>query len=249
MICIRDLLAKEQGAWSTYHTNKEEKFKIDWEKTGDTVKLHIADYAKILKYPEIALLHELLVHLIQEKIEWATNSTPKKVDNGINQPNPSRIPPINLSTSSTPPIAFPQKETPPPQNPPPQEEDISALLNTDVDYPLEEEEVAPDEKRTTNKSLPTSSQITAEPLQKLETSSIKNMRVDWYMHLTAEGKFVLLPGNIIEISPKAVRFQINQRNQIWIPKSVIKSPLPDAGADQLLVEKWWLEKNLEKVIV
>jgi hypothetical protein len=248
MICIRDLLAKDHGTWTTFHTNKEEKFKIALEKTEDTLKINIAEYAKLIKYPETVLLHELLCHLVQEKIEWATNSTPKKSENSTSQPSSSRTASIKPSTPSTPPTlpshaaSLPQKVTPPPPNPAQHEEDISLVVNADIDYPFEEEE-----EIIRKEEIKSQTTLASNPIS--ENNPGKDERVEWYMHLLAEGKFVFIPGNIIETSPKAVRFQITQKNQIWIPKSVIKPPLPDTGADRVLVEKWWLEKNLEKVTV
>ena len=75
MVWIIRVLNKGVNSWSSYHTFKDNKTSISfkWE-DGEKAKLwiHIGSYSKVLEYAQFKILEMLLVHILKEKIEFAT---------------------------------------------------------------------------------------------------------------------------------------------------------------------------------
>ncbi|MCK4284766.1 MAG: hypothetical protein KAX18_01135, partial [Candidatus Lokiarchaeota archaeon] len=73
VVMILEVLKKKMKSWSTVHSFKEDKtsISISWE--GETkVWFNIGDYPKMLSFAQIEILKLLLLHLLEEKIEFAT---------------------------------------------------------------------------------------------------------------------------------------------------------------------------------
>lgn len=68
----------------------------------------------------------------------------------------------------------------------------------------------------------------------------------WLNSLKKIGEDYCLPGQITCNRPKAIAFQITGKNQIWIPKSII-IPINTPNINGVVVKKWWLQKNLDKI--
>jgi len=84
---ILEVLKKKMKSWSTVHSFKEDKtsISISWE--GETkVWFNIGDYPKMLSFAQIEILKLLLLHLLEEKIEFATISDMSKNQVVIDQP-------------------------------------------------------------------------------------------------------------------------------------------------------------------
>lgn len=97
IIMILQVLTKNIGKWSTYHTFKEESTQIsfNWDENNKQILfIKIGDYAKKLNWSQIEILRRLLEHILVEKIENATVST-GMTTNTI----PSNIPEISKNES------------------------------------------------------------------------------------------------------------------------------------------------------
>ena len=87
VVMILEVLKKKMKSWSTVHSFKEDKtsISISWE--GETkVWFNIGDYPKMLSFAQIEILKLLLLHLLEEKIEFATISDMPKNQVIIDQP-------------------------------------------------------------------------------------------------------------------------------------------------------------------
>jgi hypothetical protein len=87
VVMILEVLKKKMKSWSTVHSFKEDKtsISISWE--GETkVWFNIGDYPKMLSFAQIEILKLLLLHLLEEKIEFATISDMSKNQIVIDQP-------------------------------------------------------------------------------------------------------------------------------------------------------------------
>ncbi|MCK4286173.1 MAG: hypothetical protein KAX18_08215 [Candidatus Lokiarchaeota archaeon] len=75
VVMILEVLKKNQKTWSTVHSFKEDKtlISVNWE--GDNkIWFNVGDYPKMLGFAQIEILKLLLLHLLEEKIEFATTS-------------------------------------------------------------------------------------------------------------------------------------------------------------------------------
>jgi len=87
VVMILEVLKKKIKSWSTVHNFKEDKtpISVNWE--GETkVWFNIGDYPKMLSFAQIEILKLLLLHLLEEKIEFATISDMSKPQVIIEQP-------------------------------------------------------------------------------------------------------------------------------------------------------------------
>ncbi len=84
---ILEVLEKNSLAWSGYHAFKGNKTPINvkWETPESTrLWINIGNYSKMLQSPEITILRMLMEHVLQEKIEHATQpSFSKKASNSM----------------------------------------------------------------------------------------------------------------------------------------------------------------------
>lgn len=83
IVLILSVLNKKSESWAAYHsfkdTNTQIQFKWD-ENTEETLWVHIGSYSKMLKSAQIEILRLVLTHILNEKIEFATNSKEIKQD-------------------------------------------------------------------------------------------------------------------------------------------------------------------------
>ncbi len=77
IIQLINVVGKENAKWSTVHRFNNETTSIFVQNNSGMVNIKIADYGKLLKYPESKLFYDLLIHIYQEKIENATSSYQK----------------------------------------------------------------------------------------------------------------------------------------------------------------------------
>jgi len=95
IVMILEVVKEKRDTWSIFHTYKEEKTVIEfkWLKEIDKEKdkvlqIKIGNYVKRLKWAQIKILEELLTHVLEEKIIFATSkSSSKPKDIKINQTN------------------------------------------------------------------------------------------------------------------------------------------------------------------
>ncbi|UYP44863.1 hypothetical protein NEF87_001148 [Candidatus Lokiarchaeum ossiferum] len=77
MIAILELLSDNQTTskkWSTVHRFGQEQTPITFEKRNDALTISVPGYQKYMKFPETKLLTDLLQHIYNEKIIYATKS-------------------------------------------------------------------------------------------------------------------------------------------------------------------------------
>lgn len=75
VVMILEVLKKKIKSWSTIHSFKDDKtpISVSWE--GDSkVWFNIGNYPKMLGFAQIEILKLLLLHLLEEKIKFATTS-------------------------------------------------------------------------------------------------------------------------------------------------------------------------------
>lgn len=80
----------------------------------------------------------------------------------------------------------------------------------------------------------------------LENNTSNDKIQTWLNSLKKIGEDYCLPGVITCNRPKAIAFQITGKNQIWIPKSIM-IPINTPNINGVVVKKWWLQKNLDKI--
>ena len=78
IIMILSVLDRKSLNWQSYHTYKDKKTSISfgWEdETAKTLWINIDKYSKMLNYAQAEILRMLLLHILDEKIKYATSST------------------------------------------------------------------------------------------------------------------------------------------------------------------------------
>jgi hypothetical protein len=75
LISIIKPLSEGEGKWSTVHKFKDENTQIFWECKPEFATLGIPGYQKYLKFPETVLFLNLLKHIYDEKIIYATGNS------------------------------------------------------------------------------------------------------------------------------------------------------------------------------
>lgn len=84
IVMILQVLNRKQLNWSCYHTYKNNKTSISfgWEdEQAETLWINIANYSKMLNFAQAEILRLLLVHILHEKIKYATCSNGEKLNN------------------------------------------------------------------------------------------------------------------------------------------------------------------------
>ncbi|MFW9822944.1 MAG: hypothetical protein ACFFE4_08425 [Candidatus Thorarchaeota archaeon] len=80
VIMILEVLKKKMKSWSTVHSFKEDKTQISVSWEGESkIWFNVGDYPKMLTFAQIEILKLLIVHLLKEKIEFATTSDIPKI--------------------------------------------------------------------------------------------------------------------------------------------------------------------------
>ena len=83
MVLILQVLNKEVTMWSSYHKYKENNTKItfQWQQEEEgqqSLWINIGEYPKMLNYSQSEILRLLLIHILNEKIKYATTSSSNK---------------------------------------------------------------------------------------------------------------------------------------------------------------------------
>ena len=94
------VLNRKIPKWITFHEFKEEKTRIsiNWEENKNEILwINIGEYKKKIGWSQAELLRLLLSHILEEKIQFATNSTTSKpsnfgAENNYKQPTPKFTP-------------------------------------------------------------------------------------------------------------------------------------------------------------
>ena len=86
VVMILEVLKKKIKSWSTVHSFKDDKttISVSWEGEAK-VWFNVGDYPKMLSFAQIEILKLLLLHLLEEKIEFATISDMSKTQIVIEQ--------------------------------------------------------------------------------------------------------------------------------------------------------------------
>ncbi len=73
IVMILKVLEKQNKAWKTVHSFKDDNTPISIKWEGDQkIWINVGDYPKMLAIPQIEIMRLLLTHILQEKIEFAT---------------------------------------------------------------------------------------------------------------------------------------------------------------------------------
>ncbi len=91
VVMILEVLKKKMKSWSTVHSFREDKtpISVSWE--GDNkIWFNIGDYPKMLSFAQIEIIKLLLVHLLEEKIEFATISDMSKSQVAVENSAPKK---------------------------------------------------------------------------------------------------------------------------------------------------------------
>ena len=84
IVMILQVLNRKQLNWSSYHTYKNNQTSISfgWEdEQAETLWINIANYSKMLNFAQAEILRLLLVHILHEKIKYATCSNGENLNN------------------------------------------------------------------------------------------------------------------------------------------------------------------------
>ncbi|TFG25273.1 MAG: hypothetical protein EU529_01725 [Promethearchaeota archaeon] len=84
IVMILQVLNRKQLNWSCYHNYKNNKSSISfgWEdEQAETLWINIANYSKMLNFAQAEILRLLLVHILHEKIKYATCSNGENLNN------------------------------------------------------------------------------------------------------------------------------------------------------------------------
>lgn len=77
LILILQVAERKKNSWKTEHeyNNNITEIMINWEgNTDERLWIFVDKYSKVLNSGEIELFHRLLTHILEEKIEFSTNS-------------------------------------------------------------------------------------------------------------------------------------------------------------------------------
>lgn len=86
VVMILEVLKKNKKSWSTVHSFKEDKTQISVSWEGENrLWFNVGDYPKMLGFAQVEILKLLLLHLLEEKIEFATISDMTKNQGAIDQ--------------------------------------------------------------------------------------------------------------------------------------------------------------------
>ena len=85
IIMILNVLNRNSLNWQSYHTYKDNKTSISfgWEdEEAKTLWINIDKYSKMINYAQAEILRLLLIHILDEKIKYATSSNNENMNNG-----------------------------------------------------------------------------------------------------------------------------------------------------------------------
>ncbi len=88
IVMILQVLEGKTPSWSGYHKYKEKntQISVNWEgNSQDKLWIRVGDYSKMFGFSQVEILRLLLIHILKEKIEFATSS--KKFQPNINNNN------------------------------------------------------------------------------------------------------------------------------------------------------------------
>ncbi|MGB5912299.1 MAG: hypothetical protein WBH31_13980 [Promethearchaeia archaeon] len=80
VVMILQVLNRKIINWANYHSyqNKKTHISFSWEDNNtDVLWINISDYSKMLNFAQVELLRLLLIHILNEKIIYATTSKKK----------------------------------------------------------------------------------------------------------------------------------------------------------------------------
>ncbi|MFX1337595.1 MAG: hypothetical protein ACFFDK_03215 [Promethearchaeota archaeon] len=92
IVMILTVLNRNSLKWQSYHTYKDNKtsISIGWEdEEAKTLWINIDKYSKMINYAQAEIIRLLLIHILDEKIRYATSSNNENMNKGkdlINSP-------------------------------------------------------------------------------------------------------------------------------------------------------------------
>jgi hypothetical protein len=227
IIRLRDLCMAEKDTWSSVHAFGSEKTSFSFEKEGKNIKIALQGYSKFIQYPESELLKEVMIHLVHEKVENATNSgnTTTKNDNSQEyESKPASVAPENPYLS----------------------DEID--LNADVEIPEDIEDVPPKLPPKVPPTAAISPKPNGKPTSNTAPAEMPKNINEWLTKLKINGEFYEVFVNVTRRSEKAWLAKAPLVKEFWVPLSVI-DPTAATSVDttgQLRIKKWWIERNLDK---
>ncbi len=242
IILIIDVLSKKTSNWTTVHRYQGDTTSISFKNQRECVQIYISNYSKSLKYPETKILRDLLEHIYKEKIKLATGFAAKeqeKSNNGFNgrlkkkfsKQKDKRSQDFDNSNSTCTSDSLIEESR-----------ESNNVYGHDI---LVNDILNESSKKITEKTISLNGIKKKEKPTNMEINSI-NPR-EWLKSLQNDGEYSLLPGEIIGKRGKAVSFQINGQNSVWLPISQIKDPDLSEAIGGVWIKNWILEKKLEEI--
>ncbi len=220
IIQILEVLSNKRKKWTTVHRYKGDTTSISFTMKERGLLIGIPGYGKLIQFPETKILHDLLLHLYEEKIIFSTGfQTEKhtKSDKAEEKMNKRKT------------IDYEHQKEDGNNN---QGLTFEEIVNRKVHPNPPKEEKA--DKGTKSDDIPLPSDSGTNPQE-------------WYQSLEKEGEYVLIPGEVISRRGKALSFQVKGLNQIWLPLSQLKDPEYSEMVGGIWSKSWIIQKKLEKI--
>jgi len=251
ILFILRVLKGKSATWSTVHKFNGDSTSIAVKTEGKNgsrnVQFFISGYVKYLKFPETKIMFDLLKHMYEEKIVYATGYSGEA---GKEKRKHSKRRQWGEDTGES------QKRT----------YKTNAKYGSDpMDIPVEKIITNPDKSSTNqtatnqnpsrqNGTDPRSGKSAKSRNSKRSPPSAQTNRkfkyIDkdkWLKNLENDGEYCLLPGEILSKRGKALSFQINGLNSVWLPLSQVKDAEFSDAIGGLWTKTWIVEKKLGKI--
>ncbi len=245
MVQIMDIFSKSTPEWSTVHKYQGDSTSISFKGQKNAVQIFVSNcsgpsYSKYLKYPETKIFLDLLSHVYEEKIQFATGrGRAQTFSKGYEKNESLSSKKTDRSNRELSTAKMPQKNT----------VSISKSCRIKRDASSHNETPSQSSNDFQNPSIP--SDPVSQKTQIYDAKSAKKFYyinpLDWAGSLQNDGEYSLVPGEILAKRGKAVSFQVNGLNSIWLPVSQVKDPDLVDAIGGLWTKNWILEKKLEDI--
>ncbi|TFH30486.1 MAG: hypothetical protein E4G98_01970 [Promethearchaeota archaeon] len=238
------VLQTPNSSWSTVHRFHQQQSSIKFDHKEATLQMFTTGYSKFFNKSELKVLCDLLTHIYQEKIQFATGNNEKYNErNKYNEMNSDDITEKNNECII----------------------EENTKINTIGSN--ESHNSAPilvhqgNNLQTPNKIGKESNQrrdhhinpITQSGKKEVLGSNIPQIPADahnhpseWLQALQKDADYCLLPGEVVVKREKALSYAIAGKGQIWIPVSQVK-PNAEYTNTNLWVKEWFLKIKLDDI--
>ena len=223
LVEILKVLKQVEGKWSTVHRFKGKNTPISIDHKPESLLISIPKYQKYCKTPEIELLTKLLAHILEEKIIHATGTERTSEsfhESQDTEKNHSSKKPSEKKYDQT---QFEGNSSPPktPRNNDKQQDKPSFY------------QVSSSEK--------------SNPKQSIRSDNSGSDPNSWLNELEVNEEFCLVPGEIALSREKAIAFQVENLQEIWIPRSLVDMSISNASNSGLWIKRWFVDKKIDDI--